>query len=213
MSSILSWNVLLRKFEIKHNPNSNILKDWTNEADREDATIELLKQHLQPNTIALLQEVSESLLVKIKTTFFDRKIFSQGVRSDENLVTIAPEEFTNELWKQHPNSANAYLSITNSVYRIVNTHLKPQKYAKCNVMKHLMSFPTDKRTFIAGDFNAKWKFVNEALGSRYMVPPFGITYKKSAIDQIVFDEKKLKYSIVKIITQLSDHHAVKLHIE
>lgn len=212
MLSILSWNVLLRRYEIKYNPNSRILKDWPNESDRENAIIKLLKQHFQSNTIVVLQEVSGSLLNKLNISFLNSKIFSQEVRGDENLVVIAPKEFTNENREQHLYSANAYLSITNGVYRVINTHLKPQRYANCDVMKYLLSFPTDKNTFIAGDFNAKWKSVKKSLETRYSVPPFGKTYKNSDIDQIVFDEKEIKYSTVKIITNLSDHYAIKLNI-
>lgn len=208
--SILSWNVLLRRYEQKHNPESNILKDWPEESDRDDAIIELLKHHIETDTIALLQEVSKSLLNKITEIFSDRKIFSQGVRGDEYLVTITTKEFTDEKCEQHLDSGNAYLSVTNDILRIVNTHLRPQKYANCNVMDHLLSFKKDMGTIIAGDFNAPWKVVNESLKSRYVVPRFGSTYKKTAIDQIVFDLEDIDYMSVKITTPLSDHHAVKL---
>lgn len=69
-------------------------------------------------------------------------------------------------------------------------------------------------TMIVGDFNENWKKINNVLGSRYIVPFFGSTYKKRQIDHIIFD-KNLKISSKQNIAykNISDHNLLKLIID
>jgi len=209
--SIISWNVLLRDYEEKYNKGSSILKDWPIEEERENAIVELLRRICDNNSIITLQEVSTSLLHKLIVKFPEKHGYVQKVRNNEFLVTMTPSPFVQEKHTNHTTSANAYLTIHNDYVRIVNTHLLPQRYAKCNVMEHLLNMSVAKQTIIAGDFNESWKNVNKSLGTRYTVPKFGKTYKNTAIDQIIFDFKQ-KFRSVKIPTHLSDHHMIKLNL-
>ena len=177
---------------------------------KETGKMRLLNLHARPDTVIALQEVSGSLARALRHAFRrTHRSFAQHVRDDEYLVTIAPMDFVKEKWRQHADSANAYLSIRNSKCRIINTHLLPQRYASCNVMEHVLNAPRDLSVIIAGDFNANWRHVSRSLESRYKVPRFGKTYKKNQIDHIVFDLDS-EYKSEKIRTLLSDHHMIML---
>jgi hypothetical protein len=150
--NILSWNVLLREHEIRHNPNSLILKHFPHETDRENAIITILKSYflwaLPDELVVTLQEVSLSLFQKILTEFPGKNVFGYCITPSSNnlkldncdgeyLVTIAPHDFQNSFCPQEPNTANGYLCIYNSHVTILNTHLIPQKYTHVNVMEYL----------------------------------------------------------------------------
>jgi len=212
--NIISWNVLLRDYEEKYNPESEILTVWTDESQREDKIIDVINQHSNDKSIVLLQEVSLALVDKIKQVFDKNKlVFTHKITENEYLVTITPQFYIKQLWVQNQLS-NGYLVVKNSNLRIINTHLIPQRYTKYNVLDYILNLTSNVDTIIAGDFNENWKKVNTTLESRYKVPFFGNTYKKRHIDHIIFD-KTLPYDYTTSnisCNKISDHNLIKLSI-
>ncbi len=72
--NIISWNVLLRDYEEKYNPESEILTVWPDESQREDKIIDVINQNSNDKSIVLLQEVSLTLVDKIKNVFDKNKL-------------------------------------------------------------------------------------------------------------------------------------------
>lgn len=214
MFNIISWNVLLRKYEEEYHPVSDILSSYPDEKDRVIDIVDLLQKNIDEKTIITLQECSSEIIKELTKVFTTQKIFSHNIRNDEYLVTVAPKDFELEWSGQHP-TANAYLVIRNKTTRIVNCHLLPQQYTPISVMKYLLDFfaPDPYRVlFIAGDFNEKHNQVRKELECRFVCPSYGKTYiyKNTAIDQIVFDTVN-EYRFTKILqNNMSDHHAIKL---
>jgi hypothetical protein len=214
--NIISWNILLRDHEIKYNPSSEILLEWPVESYREDAIINILKLYSNKDSIILLQEVSLSILFKLTHAFEDKSIFSYRISKNEYLVTLSPRIYTEESWTQNK-TANGYLAIKKDDLLIVNTHLIPQRYVMYDVLDYILKIRPKNigsTTMIVGDFNENWKKINNVLGSRYIVPFFGSTYKKRQIDHIIFD-KNLKISSKQNIAykNISDHNLLKLIID
>jgi hypothetical protein len=211
MSKIISWNTLYIEYEKKYNPKSKILSRYkNNEEKRIDDIVRVLIKNIDKETTICLQECSEILLNKIKYEFTEHKVFAYNIgrEKDEYLITIAPKEFIMDKCIDHPTS-NGYLSITNGKYKIVNCHLKPQRYVENNdVLKYLYNLP--KNMIIAGDFNEKYHIVKKVLNGRYTVPKYGKTYKGKMIDHIIYDLLlNVKTEMIKT-EYLSDHHAIKM---
>lgn len=210
MVHIISWNILYRKHEEKYNPNSIILKTYTNEKNRIIDTINLLQKYMKSDTIVCLQEVSYDA-ISILMRFFEHthNIFFYNVRKSEYLVTIAPRDF--KLFKSYRNSiSNGFLIIHNNKYFIVNCHLIPQRYTRYSVMDYLLNLLSQNELFIVGDFNELYKNIKKQLSKRYTCPYYGKTYKRKAIDQIIFNID-ISYT-TRLIKQknISDHHAIEL---
>lgn len=209
--NILSWNVLLMDYEKKYNPNSIRLKKWKNEDDRVDIIINILSKNSDINSIICLQEVSILLFSKIKEIFSDRLVFHKKVTDIECIVTITPKEYIEE--NINKNSATReILSVYNSKtgYRIINTHLKPQRYCNLNIMRYINSLSNN--TIVVGDFNENYKIVKKLLNN-FIVEYFGNTYKKKQIDHIVYDKKLYKKNISKtkiVVDDISDHNLIIL---
>ena len=164
----------------------------------------------------MLQEVSLSILFKLTHAFEDKSIFSYRISKNEYLVTLSPRIYTEESWTQNK-TANGYLAIKKDDLLIVNTHLIPQRYVMYDVLDYILKIRPKNigsTTMIVGDFNENWKKINNVLGSRYIVPFFGSTYKKRQIDHIIFD-KNLKISSKQNIAykNISDHNLLKLIID
>ena len=211
--NIVSWNVLLRDYEEKYNPESKILTVWIDETQREDKIIDVISAHSNNDSIILLQEVSLSLLDKIKKIFEYKLLFTHKITENEYLVTLTPYFYNKEEWLQNEVS-NGYLVVKNNNLRIINTHLIPQRYVKYNVLDYILKLSNHIDTIIAGDFNENWKKVNTILESRYRVPFFGNTYKKRPIDHIIFDKRLLyTYTTTNVLCEkISDHNLIKLSI-
>jgi hypothetical protein len=211
MQSIISWNVLFRKYEEEYYPNSKILEKYPNENERVTKIVAFLKENSNAQTVLCLQECStqvlDSLVTIFKSTHF---VYSYNIRDNEHLVTITPKEFQ-MVWSGPHNTTNGYLIVYNGLYHIVNCHLLPQRYAKSSVMKRLREFGEEYGiVFIAGDFNETHRNVKERLWMKYSCPYYGKTYKHKAIDQIVFNlDMVYETSIIKQ-EYISDHHAISL---
>lgn len=213
--NIMSWNTLYRLYEEKYNPSSNILKRYPNEKDRLDEIVDIIQVYADRHTVICLQEVSLQLLSLLRERAGTNLIFEQKIREEEYLVTITPAAgFVKETWEQHP-SGNGYLVVSNHKYRVVNCHLVPQKYTKVKVLEYIKNLPRDKIMIIAGDFNAKYKHVVDALESRYIIPRYGKTYKNKTIDHIIVDKSiNIVNYVSKVIEtdSVSDHKAIVLEI-
>jgi len=213
--NILSWNVLLRDHAEKYSPESEILSYWPHENYRENKIINILKIYSDNNSIIALQEVSSSLLEKLKTSFNNKSMFTYQISDNEYLVTITPESsYVQEPWIQNE-IANGYLVVKKDKLLIINTHLIPQRYTKYNVLKYILNLPSDMNNIVAGDFNENWKKVNISLESKYKIPFFGNTYKKRQFDHIIFDKNlPYNYSINHILCEnVSDHNLIKIIFE
>lgn len=211
MSKIISWNTLYIEYEKKYNPNSKILSRYKdNEEKRIDDIVSVLIKNSDNKTIICLQECSRLLLNKVKYKFIEHSVFSYniGSKDDEYLITIAPKEFRIDQCIDHPTS-NGYLLITNGKYKVVNCHLKPQRFVENkNVLKYLYDLPKD--VIIAGDFNETYYIVKKVLNSRYKVPIYGKTYKGKMIDHIIYDLSfNVKTKMIKTY-YLSDHHIIQM---
>jgi len=220
---IISWNVLYRDYETKYNPTSKILT--VSEEERVCKIIELLKPQVESTTVICLQEVSSKVMMALFHAFeATHTIFSHNIREDEHLVTVTPKEYklcfatVEEQQRTENHTSNGFLTVSNDRYIIVNCHLIPQRYAKVNVLEHLLSFTTsrkgNKTVFIAGDFNERQKIVKMTLGDHFTCPSYGRTYKKKPIDHIIFTKNIVNYTAGHILQNLiSDHHAIKLDFE
>ena len=166
------------------------------------------------NSIIILQEVSLCLLLKIKDVFKDKTVFFHQLTENEYLVTITPNCYNKENWEQNDIS-NGFLSVKKDNLRIINTHLVPQRYTKHKVMEYIFNLPNDINTIVGGDFNESWKRTKIALESRYVLPFFGNTYKKSQIDHIIFDKNfECSYKAERFLCEkISDHNLVKIIFE
>ena len=69
MPKVISWNVLYRAYEEKFNPNSEILATYSREEDRVAQIVSLLKEHVDPDTVACLQEVSTPVILGLVKEF------------------------------------------------------------------------------------------------------------------------------------------------
>ena len=110
-------------------------------------------------------------------------------------------------------TANGYLTIQNGSVQFINCHLIPQRHTKENVLEYILTL-NDKcqTTFVIGDFNENHKTVKEKIECVYTCPYYGKTYKKKAIDQIVFNVGvNLKYTTGCTPKEnISDHNAITL---
>lgn len=206
---VISWNVLFRDYEILYNASSSkILKKYPEEKIRIDNIVNVIKKLAKPDTIFCLQECSELLIKLCKDIFVNRKIFYRKANSDY-LVTITPEnsEFVEE--EQTVQIQRQYLSVSNKHFRIINCHLRPQKFCEIPLFEMLNTIAkNDKTNIISGDFN------EPNLGKyfpNYTVPFFGCTYKNQTIDSIIISKKNMPYTAFKISPKghLSDHKIVK----
>jgi len=214
MSKIISWNTLYIEYEKKYNPNSKILLRYKdNEEKRIDDIVSVLIKNSDKETIICLQECSGLLLKNVKYKFTEHEVFSYNIgrKNNEYLITIAPKEFIMDKCIDHPTS-NGYLSITNGKYKVVNCHLKPQRFVENNnVLKYLYDLP--RNTIIAGDFNETYYIVKKVLTGRYNIPIYGRSYKGKMIDHIIYD-LMLNVQTEMIKTKyLSDHHVIKMTYE
>jgi hypothetical protein len=215
MPKVISWNVLYRAYEEKFNPNSEILSTYSREEDRVAQIVSLLKEHIDLDTVACLQEVSTPVILGLVKEFEkSHRIFSYNLREDEHLVTITPKEFKLENGYSHDTS-NGYLEVTNGISQVINCHLLPQRYTKKNILEYLCKMGNTKRdTFIAGDFNELHSKVKEKLQGKFTCPYYGRTYKHKAIDQIVFNAKPSEHTAQKINqVHISDHHMILLDFQ
>lgn len=217
MTKIISWNVLYRGYEELYCPDSTILSAFPKETERVAEIVLMLSvvSQVDKDTVVCLQEVSSDVIAALLSQFGkSHTLFSHCVRNDEYLVTIAPKHFVME-WSGSNDICNACLSVSNDLCRVVNCHLLPQRYAAADVMEYLLELQTDdKLTLIAGDFNEVHKTVKERLHDKYVCPYYGKTYKKKAIDQIVFTPNCFaEYETGKHMTDISDHHLIYLEIK
>jgi len=210
----VSWNTLKLSFEKKFNPNSRILRAYSDDTARLGCIVEVLEQHVTKETIVALQECSAELLSMVNTKFTTtHDLLSQKIGPDEYLITLTPR-FLKCVHDggRIPRGANGYFSVSNGMLRIINCHLKPQFTVKDeNVLGLIAAEDMSKLTIVAGDFNETSTKVKKALAVKYKVPYFGPSYKKKkALDYIVFN-RKMRYKAGLIPTELlSDHDPVVL---
>jgi exonuclease III len=215
---IASWNALIRAYEEKYNPESDILKLYPDESVRVKEQFDFILANAT-NSIVCLQECSGKLVSLLEEFFVNRKftLFKECISEefDEYLITIAPSTFRKE--KSFPfDGAHGLLIVSNNQTRIINCHLKPQKLAKVNILNYFKFYTSDKRLVICGDFNEKHQFVSKGLRSRFVVPKFGLTYRKKQIDYIMFENRghpkvENHLQIIKkrtVISPLSDHRMI-----
>ena len=212
---IASWNALIRAYEEKYNPESDILKLYPDETVRTKEQFDFVIENAT-NSIVCLQECSGNLVTLLEEFFSTRKftVFKECISEefDEYLVTIAPPTFRKE--KSFPfDGAHGLLIISNTQIRIVNCHLKPQKLAKTNILNYFKFYTSDRQLVICGDFNEKYQYVSKGLKKRYVIPKFGLTYRKKQIDYIMFENTSLVKTIQVIkkrtvISPLSDHRMI-----
>ena len=218
MLRIISWNVLYRKYEEQYNPESLILNKYPEEFLRLIQIITLIYDQMKDNTIVCLQEVSSILLDKLRTVFGNfHNIFQYQDSREDFLVILAPQNYDLDFCCSHKTS-NGYLSITNGKINIITCHLKPQRYISktINILEYIKTLrKTNQKTFIAGDFNENHKQLKSKLNNDFICPYYGKTYKKKAIDNIIFDSRiETNYNTQKIDTKLvSDHDMIILDIE
>jgi hypothetical protein len=227
-----------RSYEEKYNNDSQVLETFPWESDRIAHIIKILQKHVIDHTVTCLQEVStETLQALIESFGQTHKIFYYNIRDDEYLVTLTPfrEAASGELdkpdmtFEQNPNftleygtqgaTANGYLVVTNGKYRVVNCHLLPQRFVNEHVLEYLKTFDKSDEditvvTFIAGDYNECYNIVEDVLNDMYICPFYGKTYKKRAIDHIVFTQNGPPlYKSAKVYSEYaSDHHMIYLDI-
>ena len=201
---ILSWNVLYRKHEEHYNPQSEILKIYPEEENRLDAIVTFIITNVinsnsitssldissAPSTIICLQEVSLTLLKKLRTAFdpVNYTIFAYNLEREEYLVIIAPIDFQ-LLYSGKYMSAKACQIITNDKIRVVNCHLTPQRFCRIHPVEVLYALNKDRSIPLAvvGDFNEEYRLLRRQLGnnSEFILPYFHKTYKNKSIDQII----------------------------
>lgn len=218
MQRILSWNVLYRPYEVKHNPKSHILSLYPQEKNRVNAILCVLKMYVDKEEIVTLQEVSTPVVNALYDSFSQtHQVFTYHICKDVHLVTLAPHKFNFKLEYSYTNSVSkGFLSIVSDTFRLINCHLIPQRYTKENVMEYLYSlFTKDKPTCIAGDFNARYNILKMTLWNTGITCPYyGKTYKKKALDHIVFDLDSLNYKTRMIYQdKISDHNLIQLEIQ
>ena len=211
---VLSWNVLLRKHEMKYNPTSEILKEFPIESKRVKQIVQFLLSQKDTTDVFCLQECSKELLSALQLSFADLNVTYVNHKTDEYLVTISPKDFHFHKESKWENKcSHGFFSVCNDTYRIINCHLIPRKYCKENVSDYMNNLPKDKITIIVGDFNNDFRYVRENIGERYLVPRFNKTYKnRCQLDYIVLDMWP-KWYRKKIFCQnpvLSDHNAIRL---
>lgn len=218
MIRIISWNVLYRKYEEQYNPNSLILSEYPEEFLRVIQTTAFIYNQMTRNTIICLQEVSSMLLDSLKTVFkHSHGIFDYQDTNEDYLVIIAPKNFRLDFCWSHKTS-NGYLSITNGDINVITCHLKPQRYISknTNILEYIKGLgKSNQKTFIAGDFNENYKVVKSRLDKDFNCPYYGKTYKRIAIDHIIFDSNiRNDYEVRKIDSVfISDHDMIILDIE
>ncbi len=212
---ILSWNVLHQAHEREFNPNSRILRAYSDDAARLGCIVDVLKQHVTKETIISLQECSAELLAMLNSGFKStHDLLSQKIGNDEYLITLTPRflKCSHDGPGTIPTGANGYFSVSNGVIRIINCHLKPQFTVKNkNVLGVIGGESASKLTVVAGDFNEKSGKVKKALGTKFIIPHFGRSYKKQkGLDYIIFN-RQLRFAAGLIPTELlSDHDPVSL---
>lgn len=215
MLRVVSWNVMYREYEEEYNPNSEILKKYVNEQLRIEQILIFIRENITPNTIICLQEVSNDLLWKLSEVLISSfNIFSANVENNNNVVTLAPKSFLQDDFCNSSSVSHAYVVINNGKTRIINCHLKPQRFAKGDVLEFVKNMKkVDTTTFIAGDFNELHKNVYKKLHDNFICPYYGKTYKKKAIDHIIFDLSDVtSYKVCKKPNDLSDHDMIILDI-
>lgn len=228
---IISWNVLFREYEECFNPNSKILSHYSNDNERLLDIVYLLKNHVNSETIVCLQECNYSLFILLKNTFnISHEIFKINVNEEEEneekeneeenefLITLTPREMNfcieNICFNKYKRAFRSCFVLSNDNIRIINCHLKPQRYVKnLEVLSMFKLFSFDKRNIIAGDFNENYKTIFTKLKYKYTIPYFGHTYRKKSIDNILFNFYS-KYDNLLINTELmSDHHMLLLEFD
>ncbi len=212
--NVLSWNVLHRSHEKHYNPNSCILRAYSDDRARLDCIINVLSLHVSKETIVCLQECSGELLTLINSTFnASHDLLSQRIMSDEYLITLTPKFLKcRQDTRSIPKGANGYLSVSNSLMRIINCHLRPQFTVKDrNILSIIGQEDMNIMTIVAGDFNENSNKVKKALIHKYRIPYFGPSYKKKkGLDHIIFN-RMLRYKAGIVQTELlSDHDPVIL---
>lgn len=218
MVRIISWNVLYRKYEENYNTNSLILRQYPDEFVRIIQIIALIHNHLLQDTIVCLQEVSNMLFESLTSVFkSSHHIFEYKDLRQDFLVIIAPKKFYLDFCKSHKTS-NGYICITDGNINVITCHLKPQRCISrsTNVLEYLKNLrKSDRQTFIAGDFNEHYKIVKSKLDNDFICPYYGKTYKRKALDHIIFESSiESKYKVEKINNKLiSDHDMIILDIE
>lgn len=214
---ILNWNTLVREYEQKYKPDSNILKIYPDENSRVEFIVkiikECLKDHDQNNIIVCLQEVSDKLLEKIQSGFSSLNILYYKIKENENLVLLSSYE--SELILGESNDAvRGVLVAKIKDFYIINTHIVPQRYANVDTMAYISSLRKyGDKIYVCGDFNEAYTKVREKLFRYYTCPRYGKTYRKRSIDNIIFTEN-IDYEISKMIIENnpSDHFPVALKV-
>lgn len=218
MVRIVSWNVLYRKYEERYNPNSLILHEYPEEFLRVIQIVAFIYNQMTKDTIVCLQEVSSMLLDALTSVFkHSHRIFDYQDSREDFLVIIAPNNFYLDFCLSHKTS-NGYISITDGNINVITCHLIPQRFISrnTNVLEYLRNLcKSNRKTFIAGDFNEQYKIVKSKLDNDFICPYYGKTYKRKALDHIIFKSSiEDKYLVNKIDNEfLSDHDMIVLEIE
>ena len=218
MVRIISWNVLYRKYEERYNPNSDILHKYPEEFLRIIQIIAFIYNQMSQDTIVCLQEVSTMLLNTLTSIFKNsHHIFDYQELREDFLVIIAPKNFYLDFCHSHKTS-NGYISITDGNINVINCHLKPQRYVSksTNVLEYIKNLrKSGRQTFIAGDFNEHYKIVKSKLDNDFVCPYYGKTYKRKALDHIIFESRnETWYKVDKVECKfISDHNMIVLDIE
>ena len=217
---ILSWNVLLREYEEKYYPCSEILKNYPVETIRLNHVIKIIKNSIHiDETVVCLQECSLDLLTMLKETFPQFTVHNKKIGENDYLVTMTPIRVDFSIDPVETGIPHSQLIVKTNRFRIINCHLIPQKHCDIPILARLNQFckeENDKITIIAGDFNEKIGVVKNEFLNDYIVPYFGYTYRYKQIDYILVERGKndLIYCplLIKSI-RVSDHYPVKLFVK
>lgn len=213
---ILSWNVLLREYEEKYNPCSDILKTYPVELDRLHDIIKIIKNSISNETVVCLQECSSELINMLKETFRSFTIHNKKIGENDYLVTMIPARVNSSIEEIETGIPHSQLIVKTNRFRIINCHLIPQKHCEIPILESLYRFCKEESTkinIVAGDFNENFKTVQHEFGNEYIVPYFGKTYRYKQIDYILIETKNKNILHIPFLinsVRVSDHQPIKL---
>lgn len=213
---ILSWNVMLRRYEEQYNPKSVRLLRYPNELDRLEAIVGKIREAINPKTIVCLQEGCKQLVEMLQIVLGNsHTVFSHYQRvpptagAEECLITLVPIGMGFSV--EHRDKCS--LTVANRLYRIANCHLTPQKFSKDNTFRWMGLLPKDRLTVIAGDFNSRYTDVITSTHlKRYVIPYFGKTYKSTQLDYIIFNVQTEFTPMICRAKNVSDHNMIMTEI-
>lgn len=211
---VVTWNILHRIHEEKYRPDSKVLETFPDERNRVVAVIGEIHKCLEtPDTVCCLQECSATVLTGIQRHIANnsRCLFYKKVKEAEYLVTITPQGFWEEEIEHHPDTAVGMLAVRRDECRVINCHLKPQRFCRYSVLDGLLSLPTEEVPLVvAGDLNEQPPAIQRVLGHKYGWVDAGNSYRKKQIDHVLYDKFQWTLTDGKIVDTgyTSDHRMV-----